>query len=96
MSVGSYAKVLAEYRARNIRASEDVLKKGEFILEQNALGKLGSDRGYPTSPFREQYLIIVVLAAWSFLEQLALAALDLGHLRTANVRNDHSLSTSHT
>jgi len=65
MSVGSYAKVLAEYRARNIRTSEDVLKKGEFILEQNGLGKLGSD-------------------TWSFLEQLALAALDLGHVRTAN------------
>lgn len=48
MSVAEYAQTLADYRANNVRASEDVLKKGIFILDNNGLRKLGDDG--PFSP----------------------------------------------
>jgi hypothetical protein len=43
MSVKEYAETLADYRVRNIRASEEVVEKGSYILEHNGISKLGSE-----------------------------------------------------
>jgi hypothetical protein len=95
MSVDSYAHVLAEYRARNIRASEDVLKKGIFILERNALEKLGSEGACPTKRDKTNTSPLLLHTVWPFLEQLALSALDLGHLDVANVRRLSTIPELH-
>ncbi|KAK0441684.1 hypothetical protein EV421DRAFT_1812150 [Armillaria borealis] len=61
MSLSSALKTLANYRAHNTRASQDVVDKGSIILKSNGARKLGDD-------------------SWAFLEQLALAAIDIGRL----------------
>ncbi|KAF9078427.1 hypothetical protein BDP27DRAFT_1206517 [Rhodocollybia butyracea] len=64
MSLSSALETLANYRAHNTRASQDIVDKGKPLLN-NAASKLGDD-------------------AWSFLEQLALAAIEIGDLDVAD------------
>ncbi|KAG7445654.1 uncharacterized protein BT62DRAFT_896931 [Guyanagaster necrorhizus] len=65
MSLSSALKTLANYRAHNTRASQDVVNKGSIVLKSNGARKLGDE-------------------AWAFLEQLALAAIDIGRLDVAD------------
>jgi len=58
MSFSSALETLANYRAHNTRASQEVCEKGRILLKSNAASKSGDD-------------------AWAFLEQLALAAIDV-------------------
>ncbi|KAJ3806149.1 hypothetical protein EV368DRAFT_31065 [Lentinula lateritia] len=64
-SFGSALHSLANYRAHNTRASQEVLEKGKLLLNSNAASKLGDD-------------------AWAFLEQLALAAIDVAKFDVAD------------
>lgn len=43
MSFQQYAETLADYRVRNVRASEEVFEKGSYILQHNGVSKLGSE-----------------------------------------------------
>jgi hypothetical protein len=78
-------KTLAEYRIHNTRASQEVLDKGSEILKSgkaNAkLGDEGASRYYPSLATYSQDGTV-----WPFLEQLFLAAIDVGRLDVADVR----------
>ncbi|KAF9259910.1 TPR-like protein [Marasmius fiardii PR-910] len=65
-SLPTALKTLANYRAHNTRASQDVLAKGSAIIRNGrAAAKLGDD-------------------VWAFLEQVFLAAIDVGNLELAD------------
>ncbi|KAF8719201.1 hypothetical protein AX14_011335 [Amanita brunnescens Koide BX004] len=66
MSLSAALETLANYRANNIRASQETFDKGSIILKSNGISRLGDD-------------------SWAFLEQLALAAIDIGRLDVADV-----------
>ncbi|KAF8351942.1 hypothetical protein F5887DRAFT_933116 [Amanita rubescens] len=66
MSLSAALETLANYRANNIRASQETFDKGSQILKSNAVSRLGDD-------------------SWAFLEQLTLAAIDIGRLDVADV-----------
>ncbi|KIK55581.1 hypothetical protein GYMLUDRAFT_47797 [Collybiopsis luxurians FD-317 M1] len=65
MSLSSALETLANYRAHNSRASQEIVEKGKTILDSNAVSKLGDE-------------------AWAFLEQLALAAVDIANYDVAD------------
>jgi tetratricopeptide (TPR) repeat protein len=59
------AELLADYRVRNVRASEEIVEKGRKLLENNGVRKLGDE-------------------GWALLEQVALAAMDIGQMELAD------------
>jgi hypothetical protein len=74
---------LAYNRTHNLRKSQETFDAGVLVLDKNALGKLGDDRG-PT--FRTYPgVMLMSRAGWAFLEQLFLAAIDVGHVDVADV-----------
>lgn len=86
MSVQSALDQLANYRAQNTRASQDVFEKGARILQKNVLYQMG-DEGTSAHPCTRHHIHdSYVWPAWAFLEQLALAAIDVGRLDVADVR----------
>ncbi|KAI0046782.1 TPR-like protein [Auriscalpium vulgare] len=72
---------LANYRLRNSRASRDIFESGVLVLRKNALSKLGDDRTFAHTLARRN--VHRVSIGWVFLEQLALASIDIGRLEVA-------------
>jgi len=84
MSVHTALEELARFRAHHKRASQEVFEKGILVLQRNGHKKTG-DEGLPyQSP--ELIHLLTSLTGWDFLEQLALAAIDIGRLDVADVR----------
>jgi hypothetical protein len=67
MSLSTALETLANYRAHNTRASQDIVDKGKLLLN-NTVSKLGDD-GIVFFQLAVTRLLTVGLA-WSFLEQL--------------------------
>lgn len=80
---------LATWRVRGTRASEQVVQQGIIVLENDGLKKIGDDGVSEASA--STCLVFSLhgssLVAWGFLEQLALASMDIGRLDIADVRN---------
>lgn len=85
MSLPSALATLANYRSHNTRASQDIVAKGALALKSNSLSDLGDERTC-ISYFSASRCLKDTSAEWAFLEQLALAALDVGRLELATVR----------
>ncbi|KAF8624675.1 hypothetical protein AX17_007006 [Amanita inopinata Kibby_2008] len=65
MSLPAALETLANYRARNTRASQETFNKGTLVFKSGGISSLGNE-------------------AWAFLEQFALAAIDIGRLDIAD------------
>lgn len=81
--VASALQKLATYRSHNSRESRDTFDKGIIVLKSNAVNKMGDDGA-------ENHMALFspwysYLTGWSFLEQLALAAIDVGRIDIADV-----------
>ncbi|KAG5219832.1 trifunctional dihydropteroate synthetase [Salix suchowensis] len=85
MSVAASLQKLANFRVHNTRASQETLNEGSVILKSSGAGKLGDD-GTFSRQLRCRLTHIDCRLAWAFLEQLALAAIDVGRLDVADVR----------
>jgi hypothetical protein len=74
---------LAYNRTHNLRKSQETFDAGVLVLDKNALGKLSDDR----KPTFRTYpgVMLTGRAGWAFLEQLFLAAIDVGNVDVADV-----------
>ena len=84
MSVESASVTLTSYRSKNTRKSLATLEKGLVLLKSGKHSKLG-DEGKPIPRIVLLNLHLLFFSEWAFLEQLALAAIDLGKLKVADV-----------
>lgn len=85
MSVHAALEELGRFRAHHKRASQEVFEKGILVLQRNGHKKTGDEGLSYQSPSRSIHLL-TSLTGWDFLEQLALAAIDIGRLDVADVR----------
>ena len=85
MSLQSALEKLASFRANNTRESHETFEKGLFVLNSGKTTKLGDDG--EEIHFRSRYTspIYFLQPGWAFLEQLSLAAIDIGRLDMADV-----------
>ena len=97
MSIHAALEELARFRAHHTRASQEVFDKGISALQKNGHKKMG-DEGVSCKSPKLIYVLTRSLAGWDFLEQLALAAVDIGRLDVADVRftSDKSVWTLNT
>jgi ER membrane protein complex subunit 2 len=82
MDLPSALQRLATYRVHNSRASQEVFETGLAVLKNHG-SKLGDEGCSPLLPLPNDALN--TLQGWDFLEQLALASLDVGRLDIADV-----------
>ena len=84
LSFSEAVKHLATYRVRNTRSSEEIVQLGTKIIRENGLNKMGDECA---CNIRATLLSTDTrhVSAWAFLEQVALAALDIGQLKLAYV-----------
>jgi hypothetical protein len=83
MDLSTALHTLAHHRAHNLRKSQETFDAGLVVLDKNAVGKLGEEG---QCALREPYDNGTHdLIGWAFLEQLALAAIDLGRVDVADV-----------
>jgi len=81
--------VLAGYRSKNVRASEEIVQRGERVLRRKgALRRMG-DEGEQMQSSHADYEQLIQsrtrASVWPFLEQLGFAALDTGKNDLAQV-----------
>ena len=84
MSVASASTTLTTYRPKNTRKSQETFEKGLVLLKSGKHSKLG-DEGKPIPRIVPLNSYLLFHSEWAFLEQLALAAIDLGKLKVADV-----------
>ena len=84
MSVHAALEELGRFRAHHTRASQEVFEKGNLVLQKNGHKKTGDEGLSYQSP--KSIHLLTSLTGWDFLEQLALAAIDIGRLDVADVR----------
>ena len=82
MSLSSSLQKLAAYRTNNSRASFETFQHGAALLKAGTAPT--GDDGEGSEAFGVD--CADVWAGWAFLEQLALAAIDLDRLEIADVR----------
>jgi ER membrane protein complex subunit 2 len=82
--VASALQRLATYRTQNNRASQDTFDKGFVILKSNVSNNMGED-GVSHISMVCQRATQAIFSGWAFLEQLALAAIDVGRIDVADV-----------
>lgn len=86
MSLQTALQELSSFRRNNIRKSQETFKKGVLVLKSGATIKLGEE-----GEFKIHMLHVTLLSSsqravgWAFLEQLALASLDIGRIDIADV-----------
>ena len=83
MDLPSALQTLATYRAQNTRASQETFEKGVVILQNNAAIKMGDEGELGTKNYSSH--LDRQFPGWAFLEQLALAAIDIGRIDIADV-----------
>jgi hypothetical protein len=90
--VASALQKLAMYRVHNNRASQETFDKGVIVLKSDIAKKMGEEgaaRIFLLNIANEGFV------GWAFLEQLALAAIDVGRIDVADVCISNSCSIIH-
>ena len=79
MSVESASIALTSCRSKNTRKSLETFEKGLVLLKSGKHSKLGDEcKPIPRIVLLNSYYLLLFFSEWAFLEQLALAAIDLG------------------
>lgn len=89
MSLQTALQELSSFRRNNVRKSQETFKKGVVVLKSGASTKLGEEGGLKTNKILHVTQIVSTRAGWAFLEQLALASLDIGRIDIADVSYYH-------
>ena len=76
---------LADFRATDRRASQETFDHGVLALKNNAHGKMGDESGGRGRFSIVDSQLTSGLTGWAFLEQLALASIDIGRVDVADV-----------
>ncbi|TFY63734.1 hypothetical protein EVG20_g6193 [Dentipellis fragilis] len=83
MDLSTALERLANYRTRNSRASQEIFESGVVVFRNDALHQLGDDSASLFHACSARYIDRLVTKGWAFLEQLTLAAIDVGRLDVA-------------
>ena len=76
---------LALYRSKNTRDSQKIFESGLVVLKSGKTTRLGDEGRENRSAYPTRHLPWDCNTGWAFLEQLALASIDIGRLEIADV-----------
>jgi hypothetical protein len=86
MSTPAILARLTEYRTNTVRKPQEVAQLGQIVIERGWTNS-NNDDGEPESPL-ELCCTYSLFAVWTFLEQIAVAAVECGKLELADVRRE--------
>jgi hypothetical protein len=82
--VASALQKLATYRTQNNRASQETFDRGVIVLKSDVAKTMGEE-GACVAKTSNPSDCLTAFVGWAFLEQLALAAIDVGRTDVADV-----------